>query len=122
MLFIYLSYLLWTVLKVGDRQGETSEDVADEVQQTLFRAINKVFATQGAVSLYEALRSPSLYYPDEQARQHDRDEIQRQMDELDAALGGEEAEERAPLQRLREEHPPRAKVPQPHHRRRRLTL
>src|SRR5260370_24590404 len=121
MLFIYLSYLLWTVLKVGDRQGETSEDVADEVQQTLFRAINKVFATQGAVSLYEALRSPGLYYPDEQARQHDGDEIQRQMDELDAALGGVAEAERARLQRLRAANLRRGKGRQQHHSRLRLT-
>jgi Ca2+/H+ antiporter len=121
MLFIYLSYLLWTVFKVGDRQGETTEDVGDDVLQTLFRAINKVFVTQGAVSLYDALRSPSLYYPDAESEAHDVDEIQQQMDALDASLEDDEEEERARLQRLREEDLRRDRLRHQHERRRRVT-
>jgi Ca2+/H+ antiporter len=121
MLFMYVSYLLWTVLKVGDRQGETTEDVGDEVLQTLFRAINKVFVTQGAVSLYEAMRSPSLYYPDAQSRQHDMDEIQRQMDELDVSLEEDEAEERAHIRRMREENLRREQLRHRHRQRRHAT-
>jgi Ca2+/H+ antiporter len=121
MLFIYVSYLLWTVLKVGDRQGETTEDIGDEILQTLFRAINKVFASQGAVSLYDALRSPSLYYPDAPSQQHDMDEIQRQMDALDAALEDEEEEERARLQLMREENVRRERLRHRHQQHRHVT-
>jgi Ca2+/H+ antiporter len=121
MLFIYLSYLLWTVFKIGDRQGETTEDVGDDVLQTLFRAINKVFVTKGAVSLYEALRSPSLYYPDAESEEHDVDDIQQQMDALDASLEEDEEDERAHLQRLREENLRRDHLRQQHQRRRHAT-
>jgi Ca2+/H+ antiporter len=121
MLFIYVSYLLWTVLKVGDVQGSTTEDIGDEVLSTVFRAINKVFATHGAVSLYDALRSPSLYYPDTKSQQRDMSEIQRQMDELDAALEGDESEERARVRGLQEENLRREQLRHQHRQRRRLT-
>jgi Ca2+/H+ antiporter len=121
MLFIYVSYLLWTVLKVGDVQGATTEDVGDEVLNTLFRAINKVFATHGAVSLYDALRSPSLYYPDTQSQRRDMNEIQRQMDELDAALEDDEEEERAHVRRMQEENLRREQLRHQHKQRRHLT-
>jgi Ca2+/H+ antiporter len=121
MLFIYVSYLLWTVLKVGDVQGATTEDVGDEVLNTLFRAINKVFATHGAISLYDALRSPSLYYPDTLSQQRDINEIQRQMDELDAALEGDEEEERAQARRMQEENLRREQLRHQHRQRRHLT-
>jgi Ca2+/H+ antiporter len=121
MLFIYISYLLWTVFKVGDRAGETAEDVRDDVLDIVVRAINKVFATQGSVTLYDALRSPSLFYPDSHSRQHDMDEVQRQMDELDKALEDDENEERALQQRIREENHRREHVHRQHKQKRRVT-
>jgi hypothetical protein len=63
MLFIYLSYLLWTVFKIGDRQGETTEDVGEDVLQTLFRAINKVFVTKGAVTTLRGAAQPEPLLP-----------------------------------------------------------
>src|SRR5260370_38223493 len=57
MLFAYASYILWTLLKVGDVQGETTEDVQEDGLSTLFRAVNRVFVTQGRIALYWALRS-----------------------------------------------------------------
>ncbi len=118
MLFTYASYILWTLLKVGDVQGETTEDVQEDVLSTLFRAINKVFVTQGRVSLYEALRSPSVHYPDKEARQRDEEDIQQQMDNLDASLEAEEEEDRAHQQRLKEENMRREAI----HKRRRMSL
>jgi Ca2+/H+ antiporter len=91
------------------------------VLQTLFRAINKVFVTKGAVSLYEALRSPSLYYPDAESEAHDVDDIQQQMDALDASLEEDEEEEREHLQRLREENLRRDHLREQHRRRRHVT-
>jgi Ca2+/H+ antiporter len=117
MLVMYVAYVLWTVLKVGDVAGETAEDVRDDVLDIIIRAINKVFATQGAVSLYDAVRSPSLYYPDAQSRQHDMDEIQREMDELDRGLEEEEKDERALQARIREENERRERTHHPQKRR-----
>lgn len=95
LVFIYISYFFWTLLRFGDRVGQTTEDVQDEVVKTITRAVNKVFVTQGAVSFYDALVAPSIHYPDAAAEAADKLEIQNRMDNLDYSLEQEEAEESA---------------------------
>ena len=104
LIVIYVSYFFWTLLRLGDRVGQTNEDVQADVMHTIARAVNKVFATQGKVSLVEALQEPNVYYASATDREKDRDEVAAQMDELDASLEREEEEERAHAEMLAEEN------------------
>ncbi len=104
LIFIYVSYFFWTLLKLGDVKKQTKEDVAGDVTETIFRAINKVWVSRGEISLYDALRSPAVVYPDAETKARDMQEIQAQMDKLDAGLEQEAQEEYERVRRLAEEN------------------
>jgi Ca2+/H+ antiporter len=104
LIFIYVSYFFWTLLRVGDVKQQTKEDIEGDVIQTIFRAINKVWVSRGEISLYDALRSPSIIYPDAETESRDMQEVQAQMDTLDASLEQEEQDEYERVQRMAEEN------------------
>ncbi len=104
LILIYTSYFFWTLLKLGDVKKQTKEDIEDDVIETLFRAINKVWVSRGEVSLYDALRAPGVVYPDAEAQARDTQEIQAQMDALDAGLEQEAQEEDERARQLAEEN------------------
>ncbi len=105
LIFIYVSYTLWTLFKLGDRQKQTNDDVEDTIMKLIFRAVRKVLISNDQITITQALRNPTVLQTNNKEIEADTNaEIQDQIDDLDIMLEEEEEEDFAHKEQLRQEN------------------